>query len=113
VRRKFNEALKVATKEVPCQRSQEVLDLIGKLYLVENEAREQGMDASRRHAWRQQRKVGAHLQNIKKRAIEIRQKVLPASMLGKASDYAINQWEKLVVYKQDGQIEIDNNWTEI
>jgi hypothetical protein len=49
-----------------------VLDLIGKLYLVEKEAREQGMEAAGRLAWRQQQKVGAHLQNIKERIIEIR-----------------------------------------
>jgi transposase len=112
VRRKFDEARKVAPKEVPCTRSQEVLDLIGKLYLAEKEAREQGLDAAGRLAWRQQRKVSEHLQNIKERVIEIRQKVLPASMLGKACDYTLNQWEKLVVYAQDGQIEIDNNWCE-
>jgi transposase len=93
VRRKLNEARKVVPKEVPCQRSQEVLDLIGKLYLVEKETRELGLEGAGRHDWRQQQKVGAHLQNIKERIIKIRQQVLLASMLSKACDYAINQWE--------------------
>jgi transposase len=112
VRRKFDEARKVAPKEVPCRRSQEMLDLIAKLYLVEKEAREQGLSGEARLAWRQQRKVGEQLQTLKGRLIEIRQQALPASLLSKACDYALNQWEKLAVYAQDGQIEIDNNWCE-
>jgi transposase len=112
VRRKFDEARKVAPKEVPCKSSQEVLELIGKLYLVEKEAREQGLDAAGRLALRQQRKVSEQLKGIKQRVMEIRQRVLPASLLSKACDYMLNQWEKLVVYAQDGQIEIDNNWCE-
>ena len=112
VRRKFDEARKVAPKEVPCRRSQEVLDLIAKLYLVEKEARDQGLGSAERHALREDRKVSEQLQTIKERVVEIRQKALPASLLSKACDYTLNQWEKLAVYAQDGEIEIDNNWCE-
>ena len=112
VRRKFDEARKVAPKEVPCGRSQEMLDLIAKLYLVEKEAREQGLGEAGRLALRRQRKVSEQLQTIKDRVIAIRQKALPSSLLSKACDYTLNQWEKLIAYEQDGQIEIDNNWCE-
>ena len=46
------------------------------------------------------------------RIIEIRQRVLPKSTAGDACNYALNQWSRLLVFLEDGQIEIDNNWCE-
>lgn len=40
------------------------------------------------------------------------QKVLPKSGLGEAISYCLNQWDKLVVYLEDGRLEIDNNRSE-
>ncbi len=42
----------------------------------------------------------------------MRSRVLPASQLGKACDYTLGQWDKLMVYTRDGRVEIDNNWCE-
>ena len=41
-----------------------------------------------------------------------RPKVLPKSALGKAITYCLNQWDKLVVFLEDGHLEIDNNKAE-
>ncbi|UNO50704.1 IS66 family transposase [Alicyclobacillus acidoterrestris] len=38
--------------------------------------------------------------------------VLPKSALGKAITYCINQWSKLVVFLEDGNLELDNNRSE-
>jgi transposase len=38
--------------------------------------------------------------------------VLPESLLGKAINYALNQWSKLIRYIEDGRIDIDNNRSE-
>jgi transposase len=38
--------------------------------------------------------------------------VLPKSALGKAVNYCLNQWDKLVVFLEDGRLEIDNNRSE-
>lgn len=46
------------------------------------------------------------------RIVEIRQQTTPASMLAKACDYALGQWERMKGYLGDGRIEIDNNWCE-
>jgi hypothetical protein len=35
---------------------------------------------------------------------------LPKSQFGKAINYALNQWEALLVYASDGRLEIDNNF---
>jgi transposase len=43
---------------------------------------------------------------------KIRRRHLPQSNMGKAIDYALKQWEALVVYTQQGQVEIDNNLVE-
>ena len=40
------------------------------------------------------------------------QRVLPKSGLGKAITYCLNQWDKLVVFLEDGRLEIDNNRSE-
>lgn len=39
-------------------------------------------------------------------------KTLPKSALGKAIKYCRNQWDKLVVFLEDGRLEIDNNRSE-
>jgi hypothetical protein len=37
---------------------------------------------------------------------------LPQSGMGKAINYALNQWPAILVFLQDGRIEIDNNLVE-
>ena len=37
---------------------------------------------------------------------------LPQSLMGKATRYALNQWESLGVYLEDGCVEIDSNGVE-
>jgi len=34
---------------------------------------------------------------------------LPRSAMGKAIDYALGQWSSLLVFLEDGRLEIDNN----
>jgi hypothetical protein len=38
--------------------------------------------------------------------------VVPQSLLGEAVTYALNQWPTLLIYLEDGRLEIDNNATE-
>jgi transposase len=38
--------------------------------------------------------------------------VIPKSLIGKAVGYAINQWETLIVFVEDGRLAIDNNLSE-
>lgn len=37
---------------------------------------------------------------------------LPKSLLGRAMEYALGQWQSLIVFLEDGRIEIDNNLVE-
>ena len=44
--------------------------------------------------------------------VKIEQQVLPKTKLGEAILYTLNQWDKLIAYTQDGQLNIDNNRAE-
>lgn len=112
VRRKFDAARKAAPKEVPCRDSQAILDDIASLYHVEKDARTTALDADGRLALRQTRGVVTRLEALREKIVSTRSRVLPASQLGKACDYTLGQWDKLMVYTRDGRVEIDNNWCE-
>ncbi len=112
VRRKFDAARKAAPKEVPCRDSQAILDEIASLYHVEKDARTTALDADGRLGLRQTRGIVTRLEALRKKIVSTRSRVLPASQLGKACDYTLGQWDKLMVYTRDGRVEIDNNWCE-
>jgi hypothetical protein len=44
--------------------------------------------------------------------LEIREQVLPKSPAARAVRYALNQWDALSRYLEDGDLEIDNGATE-
>ena len=41
--------------------------------------------------------------------LKTKHRFLPRSLMGKAIDYALNQWPALLVFLEDGRLEIDNN----
>ncbi len=41
-----------------------------------------------------------------------KQRVLPKSLIGKAIQYVLNQWDRLINYLKDGRLECDNNRAE-
>ena len=107
-RRGFVEALKINPKE---SHATGIVEVIGALYAVEADAREKGMSAAERLAARQQKSV-ALLDELKKKIIAARREALPQSALGKACDYALGQWERLIVYAGHGEVEVCNNLCE-
>ena len=103
-RRKFDEAKTTAIPECA-----EILGLIGLLYKVEKEVR--GQEPEQRLNARQKSSVSL-MDKLYERLEELHQDALPASPLGKALTYAINQKEALQVYLTDGRLEMDNNTAE-
>ena len=104
-RRKFYD-VHVATK---APLAEEALRRIGELYAIENEIRGQSADA--RRAVRQQRSrplveamhtwLTAQLERVSGR-----------STLAQAMRYALNHWSGLVLYLDDGRLEMDTNTVE-
>ena len=90
-----------------------ILERIGQLYAVEEQARSQGLTAEQRLALRQQHSQPVFAE-LGRRILEVRAQsdVLPASQLGKACKYAIGLWERLGVFLRHGQVEIDSNLCE-
>ena len=87
------------------------LHLIARLYAVEERAKALLLPAEQRFALRQ--RVSARLlDKLHKYLLELRQEVLPKSPSGAAVRYALNQWEALTRFLEDGELEIDNGATE-
>jgi len=105
-RRKFESA-----QRSDPQLSEEALELIGKLYMVESSARKRGLDPAGVAALRKEHALPA-LEQIHTWLGVTEAQVLPKSPMGVAVHYALAQWEALKVYVTDGRLEIDNNRAE-
>jgi hypothetical protein len=92
-------------------RSMVMLAYIHLLYDVEREAREGGSNAEQRQALRQARSLPI-LADIIAYLERERPQVLPKSPIGQAIAYTLSNWDALVRYCQDGDLEIDNNGAE-
>ena len=93
------------------QRMGPALHLIAHLYAVEERAKALSLSAEQRFALRQRVSAGL-LGKLHKYLLELQQEVLPESPSGAAVRYALNQWEALTRFLEDGELEIDNGATE-
>jgi transposase len=86
-----------------------MLAYIQLLYEVEREAR--GFTAEQRLELRQAKSLPI-LKDIENYLQAEKPKVLPKSPMGVAIDYTLSNWEALLRYAEDGDLEIDNNRAE-
>jgi len=112
-RRKFVDAAKVHKRR---GLAHEAIAMIGRLYAVEKLAKthaENDKDFSfeNRKVLRLQ-KARPILNTFKQWLDQHKDDVVPKSAIGKAMTYARNEWSRLIVYLEDGRIEIDNNGAE-
>jgi transposase len=93
------------------QRMGPALHLIARLYAVEDRAKALSLSAEQRLALRQ--RVSARLlAKLHHYLLELQSEVLPKSPSGAAVRYALNQWQALTRFLEDGELEIDNGATE-
>jgi transposase len=116
VRRKFKDVVKARKKTRGKQAAtrglaDEALDFIAALYRIESQARTQqlGYDEIRN---RRQHKARPILDRFKVWLDVHHPQVPPKSLLGKAIQYALNQWDRLGVYTTAGFLKPDNNVAE-
>lgn len=115
-RRKF---VKVATvrkkhrsKRVnPKSFAEQALYYIGKLYEIEKEARRRELDADQIYQLRQE-KSKPILDEFKDWLEAKKPLTPPKGLLGQAISYTLTNWEKLIIYIQDGRLRPDNNLVE-
>jgi len=105
-RRKFEYAL-----DSDPVRAARLMVLWGRLYEIERQAKEQNYDPAQLLEIRQT-KAKPIFAEIKPLLTEYKNQVLPKSPMGKAVGYALNQWEALIRYIDDPQLDIDNNISE-
>ena len=91
--------------------SKEAVDRIRALYAIERHAREHELNHAEVFALRQER-AKPLVQGIHSWLQEISAQVLPKSMTARAVGYALNQWDALERYLEDGRLSIDNNAAE-
>jgi transposase len=106
-RRKFDEA-----KQTDPLRANQMLALIAKLYVIEDQAQEEHLDAEGVKALRQKFSKPILEDEIKPFLESWGPEVLPKSPIGKAVTYALNQWEALNRYLDNGILSIDNSLSE-
>jgi transposase len=105
-RRKFYEA-----QSSDLMRSMVMMAYVRLLYDVESEAGEKKLTGDGRLALRQA-KAKPILASIKAYLESQQPKVLPKSPMGQAIAYTLSNWEALMRYSDDGDLEIDNNGAE-
>jgi transposase len=105
VRRKFYEA---RDRDV---RAVEALGRIRRLYAIEREAKDQKLMGESLAVYRQEHAKPV-LDQFSAWLMDHRSGVLPASALGEAFTYAINQWPSLVRYLADHRLDLDNGSAE-
>lgn len=98
-------------KSVKAGLAHQVVKLIGKLYHLESELKEENATPLIIKTRREQ-KAKPLLAEIKTLLDDAQFKVLPKSPLGTAVFYSLAHWNALNVYLQDGRLEIDNNKSE-
>ena len=111
VRRKFDEALKAQKKKGRGGLAKQGFDFIQRLYRVEREARERGLDADQRKALRDD-KARPVWDEFRQWLDRVRGQAPAKSLTGTALNYLDKQWPRLVRSLDDGRIEVDNNLCE-
>lgn len=98
-----------ASKEAP-QYAGLILLQVRQLYGIEARLREQRAGPKLRQVVREVEALPV-LKRICKmvQVIKSKRRFVPSSAMGEALTYIENQWSKLVVYVEDGRLEIDNN----
>jgi transposase len=108
VRRKFDEALKAQDPKVPLKtgKASEALATIQELYRIEKHIKDKSPTEK---AKIRQLKAIPILTAMKDWLDMSLTQVPPSTLTGKALAYLSNQWPTLIVYCEDGRLDIDNN----
>jgi transposase len=115
-RRNFVDVIKAKKKNrskrvQPKSLADEALEFIGRLYQIEKEAKIKNLELIQIYQLRQE-KAKPVLEAFKTWLGSKQQVTPPKGLLGKAINYTLNHWEKLIVYIEDGRLSPDNNAAE-
>lgn len=109
VRRKFFEAVKAAGKDVEPGIAHEAINIIKDLYRIEKESKDFDPDQRCELRKAESRPI---LERFKICLDKWNLAVASGNLTGRAVKYALNQWDALIRYVEDGRLQIDNNRVE-
>ena len=104
-RRKFTDALKIK-KTSPAK---EMIELIGKLYKIEDDIKELSLEAQ---LLARETRSQAMIEDIRAWLLEKQPKVAPKSKLGEAIGYTLKYWLGLTLFLEQPELPLDNNAAE-
>lgn len=104
-RRKFNDLW--VNHKSPL--AEEALQLFGKLYDVEREARELSGEQRQRMRQLESKPI---VDKLREWLLLHRQRATDGTAIAKAIDYSLGRWTALIRFIDDGTLPIDNNWIE-
>jgi transposase len=107
-RRKFVEAVKVNPRDAEAVKMVVRMDA---LFLVDQNAREQGLTSAERLALRREH-ARPWADEIRQECLTITRQALPQSTVGKAAAYTLNMWKKLDRCLEYEHVELSNNLAE-
>ena len=114
-RRGFMDVIKASGKRSLAKsrtsNAERAVKYIRKLYGIEKDAKEKGLNYEELHEERQ-KYAKPILDELKEYLEELSLKTPPKGLLGKAVSYTLKQWNRLVGYLEDGRIRPDNNLAE-
>ena len=115
-RRKFVKVVKVRKKHRskrvnPKGLADQALDYIGRLYQIEKQAQRRELDLAQIYQLRQE-KAKPVLAEFKDWLQTNQPLTPPKGLLGQAISYTLSNWEKLIIYIEDGRLRPDNNLVE-
>jgi transposase len=111
VRRKFMDVTKAQGKNRQAGSADIALGYINKLYQLEREYKKQEYSPEKIFQARQEQ-AKPILAAFKAWLDKQVHRTPPKGLLGKAMNYALNQWHRLIVYVEDGRLAPDNNMAE-
>jgi len=108
VRRNFNEAVKGTKKAVSIH---EALGIISRLFVIEKECREKYKDKEKFNN-RRKELVKPVFKKLKRWLLKKSNELPPETLLGKAVNYTLTQWPKLIRYIENSYLTPDTNLVE-
>jgi len=107
-RRKFIDAVKLDAHDIASAR---IIRLMDDLFAIDAKARAEKMDHAQRDLLRKE-KAPALLAELRTQVLAVQKSVLPKSAAGKAANYTLSLWSKLVLFLQYPELELSTNLAE-
>ncbi|MEW5910825.1 MAG: IS66 family transposase, partial [Thermodesulfobacteriota bacterium] len=110
-RRKFVEVINARSGKKKIGVADKAMNIIGSLYQIEKQAREENLGPDAIYQLRQE-KVKPILKKFHSWLLLKSDITPPKGLLGKAIQYTLNHWDRLIRYLEDGRLRPDNNLAE-